>query len=184
MFKTVKVKVKGNTPLLFNRFREADIDKTIKKHTGTSGAKDPGRKLYLTSGDKVYTPSTHIHGALVDAAKNFQIVGKKRSTYSKLFGSSVIVEPDVIVHKKQKWETFSISAVNPSTRGRIMVHRPMMKEWELEFDILFNDEDIPLEVLKSILEWSGQYSGIGDWRPNKKGKYGKFIVTKFEYNGK
>jgi len=182
MFKTVKVGIKGITPLLFNRFLEADISSNIKKHVGSNNPKDPAMKLYTTEDGKIYTPSTHIYGSLVDAAKNFNIVGKKRATYSKIFGSVISIEPDVIIHKKQEWEVFSISAVNPNTRGRIMVHRPMLKKWEIEFEIIFNDDDIPVEVLKSVIDWAGQYSGIGDWRPNKKGKYGKFMVTKFDCN--
>jgi hypothetical protein len=178
--KQVEVKIQGITSLLFNRFMESDIDNKVKKHVGNFNPKEPKLKLYLTTDGQIYTPSTHIYGALIDAAKNFQVIGKKRSTYSKIFGSSIIVEPDAIIHKKQDWEIFSISAVNPNTRGRMMVHRPMMKEWELEFKIIFNDDDIPLEVLKSVIDWAGQYSGIGDWRPNKKGKYGKFIVTNFK----
>jgi len=177
--KQVEVKIKGITPLLFNRFLEASIDKKIKKHVGNYDPEKPEQKLYLTADGKIYTPSTHIYGALIDAAKNFQIVGKKKATYSKIFGSSITIEPDEILHKKQKVETFSISAVNPNTRGRMMVHRPMMKEWELEFSVIFNEEDIPSEVLHDVINWAGQYSGIGDWRPNKKGKYGKFIVTGF-----
>lgn len=61
-----------------------------------------------------------------------------------------------------------------------MIHRPMLPEWELEFNIIFDDSDIPPEVLKNVLDWAGQFSGIGDWRPNKGGKYGKFMITKFE----
>ena len=34
--------------------------------------------------------------------------------------------------------------------------------------------------MKNILDYGGQYVGIGDWRPEKKGKYGKFIVTSFK----
>lgn len=181
MFKAAKVQIKGITPLLFNRFQESDIDNAVKKRSGAISPKDPSLKLYQLPNGDIYTPSTHIQGALVEAAKNFKIQGKKTATYSKLFGSSVSVEPDAIVHKNQKWEVFSISAVNPNTRGRMIVNRPMMKDWELEFTINFNDEEIPPEVLKNVLDYAGQYCGIGDWRPNKKGKYGKFIVTRFEY---
>lgn len=181
MLRTAKVKIEGISPLLFNRFIEANIGGGEGGGVKTRNANqpDPADKLYKIDG-KIYTPSTHIYGTLVEASKNFQVIGQKRSTYSKIMGSTIEVEPDAIVHKYQDWEVFSISAVNPATRGRIMTHRPMMKKWELEFDIIFDDDDIPKEVLKSALDYAGRRVGIGDWRPSKKGKYGKFIVTEFK----
>ena len=173
------VEIEGTTSLLFNRFVDASIDSEVKKRAGSAKKHDPEEKLYKLENGKIYTPSTHIMGMLVNAGKNFKIQGKQKSTYSKLIGSAVEVNPDVIEHKIQKWIPFSISAVNPMTRGRMMVVRPMMEKWRLGFTIKFNDNDIPIDVMKNILDFGGQYVGIGDWRPEKKGKYGKFIVTKF-----
>ena len=177
--KEVNITIKGTTPLLFNRFIEACINNQVKKRSGAVKKEDPEDKFYKTPEGEIYTPSTHISGMLIGSGKNFKIQGKSRQTYSKLMGSSVEVEPDVIIHKNQKWEVFSISGVNPSTKGRRMIYRPMMKNWEIDFKIKF-DDDIPIEVIKSILDYGGQYVGIGDWRPEKKGKYGKFMVTKFK----
>jgi len=172
------VKIKGTTPLLFNRFIEASIDSQVKKRSGALKKGNVEDKLYKTPDGKIYTPSTHISGMLINSAKSFKIQGKGKSTYSKLIGSTVEVEPDAIIHLHQNWEEFTVSTVNPMTKGRMMVTRPMMKKWELEFKIKATD-DIPEEVIKNILDYGGQYVGIGDWRPDKKGKYGKFIVTDF-----
>ena len=174
------VEIQGTTSLLFNRFVDASIDTEVKKRAGSVKKQEPKDKLYVLPDGKVYTPSTHIMGMLVNAGKNFKIQGKMKANYSKLIGSAVEVNPDCIEHKIQSWIPFSISAVNPMTRGRMMVTRPMMDKWKLEFNIKFNENDIPTDVMKNILDFGGQYVGIGDWRPEKKGKYGKFIVTKFK----
>lgn len=174
-----KVELEGVTPLLFNRFISASIESQTKKRAGATKEQNVEDKLYKI-GDKIYTPSTHISGMLINAAKNFKIQGKRTANYSKVVGSSVEVNPDAIIHKIQKWEAFSISAVNPMTRGRVISTRPKLDEWKIEFTIKFPEDDIPKEVMKNILDYGGQYVGIGDWRPEKKGKYGKFIVTKFE----
>lgn len=178
--KEYNVKIEGITPLLFNRFIQASIESKVKKRAGSVKESPVEDKLYTTENGKIYTPSTHIMGMLVNSGKNFKIQGKSKATYSKLMGSSVEVSPDAIVHKIQDWEPFTVSAVNPMTKGRVLVTRPMMKEWELEFRIKFNEDEIPVEVIKNILDYGGQYVGIGDWRPEKKGKYGKFIVTEFK----
>ncbi len=175
-----EVKIRGVTPLLFNRFAEASISSKTKKRAGAVKDQDIEEKFYKDGRGRIYTPSTYLRGMLVEAGKNFKIQGKGKSTYSKIIGSSVNIHPDAIVHEKQKWDTFTISAVNPMTHGRMMVHRPKMDEWELVFEVMFNSEDIPVEVMKNILDYGGQYVGIGDWRPQKKGQFGKFIVTEFK----
>lgn len=177
---TYDVTIEGTTPLLFNRFIEASIASETKKRPGATKKKDIEDKLYKTPKGKIYTPSTHLRGALINASKQFKIKGKSRSTYSKLVGSSIEINPDTIVHKIQKWNDFSVSAVNPNTRGRVLVSRPKMDKWSLDFTLTFPENDIPIEVMKNILDYAGQYVGIGDWRPDKKGKYGKFMVTRFE----
>lgn len=174
------VTIEGVTPLLQNRFLEAQLEGGSKKKTGAERALDPHAKLYVLPDGTIYQPAVCITRCLVDAGKNFQIKGKRKATYSKLFGSSIAVEPDAIPHKNQKWIPFSISAVNPMTKGRMMVVRPMFQEWKLSFALQVLDEGITMEVVKEALDYAGMYVGIGDWRPEKKGKYGKFIVTKFE----
>lgn len=178
--KEINVTIQGTSPLLFNRFRDASIEGKSKRKAGAEQEQVVEDKLYFDGNNKICTPSTHIIGSLINASKNFQIKGKGKSTYSKLVGSSVEVEEELITHKNQKWIPYTISAVNPMTRGRMMVTRPRMDNWELSFKLILKDEGISLETIKEILDYAGIYVGIGDWRPEKKGKFGKFIVTKFE----
>ena len=86
-----KVELEGVTPLLFNRFVEASIESKTKKRAGSPADMIVEDKLYKTNDGKIYTPSTHIYGMLVNATKSFKITGKGKATYSKLLGSSVEV---------------------------------------------------------------------------------------------
>lgn len=178
--KTYNVTITGISPLLMNR-PSALIGDNLKdkKQTELTPEENAKLKLYEIEG-KLYQPETHIKGALVEAGKDQKVVGKGKSTYSKIVGYAVEVNPFEIVHKKQKWEVYSVLAVNPSTRGRNLLHRPMLKEWELDFEVTFDDDQIPPSVLKEILERSGKFVGIGDWRPSKKGRFGKYQVTSWK----
>jgi hypothetical protein len=66
------------------------------------------------------------------------------------------------------------------TKGRMMVIRPRFNKWSVQFEIILNDEGVPKEVINEILEHAGKYVGIGDWRPEKKGMFGKFMITSFQ----
>ena len=180
--KTYKVTIKGITPLLMNKPSQliAEKSKDRVRETGTP-EEIAGLKLYELDG-KIYQPATHLQGALVEAGKQKKMLGKgsSRATYSKVCGYAVQIEPFEIIHKKPKWEVFSILAVNPTTKGRNILHRPMLKDWELDFEVVFDDTQIEVPVMKELFDIAGKIVGIGDWRPAKKGRFGKFQVTSWK----
>ncbi|UCD20999.1 MAG: hypothetical protein JSW08_00410 [archaeon] len=179
--KKFSVTIQGISPLLMNRPSNliADISKD-KKGFKNDPKNEAEFKLYIDSKGKLYQPSTHISGALIEAGKHKKVVGKGKSTYSKIVGYAVEINPFEIEHKKQKWEIFSILAVNPNTKGRNLLHRPILKEWELEFEVIFDETEIPSTIMKELLDIAGRIAGLGDWRPQKKGRFGKFHVTKWK----
>jgi len=171
------VEVKGVSPLLMNRFIPEQI---VETRVRRGNAKDVSveDKLYVTEDGKPYIPSAYIRNSLIEAGKAVQIKGKRKATYSKLLGSTLIVQPDaILINSTSGWEPFTTTAVNPATKGRVTVTRPMFKDWKLSFEVIIPD-DINEEDFAKIFDEAGRYVGIGDWRPAKKGMYGKFIVTK------
>lgn len=177
--KKIKITIKGTSPILFNRFRDSQIEGKSKKRTGGLIDSDIEDKLYIIN-SKVQLPSIYLKNCLIESAKNFKIVGKGKSTYSKLLASTVDVTPFYTDLIADKYQIFRISAVNPMTKGRIMTERPKYDNWEATFDIILNDEGISVSVLNEILEYSGKYVGLGDWRPEKKGMFGKFMIQSFK----
>jgi len=171
------VEVKGVSPLLMNRFIPEQIVETRIRRGNAKDVKVED-KLYLTEDGKPYVPSAYIRNSLVEAGKSVKIKGKGKSTYSKLLGSTLIVQPDaILINSTSGWEPFTTTAVNPATKGRVTVTRPMFRDWRLEFEVVVTD-DVLEEDFAKIFDEAGRYVGIGDWRPAKKGIYGKFIVTK------
>lgn len=177
---TIKVTIQGTTPLLFNRFRDVQIEGKSKKRTGAIAEADIEDKLYLDENGKPQVPSVYLKNCITEAAKQFKIPGKGKSTYSKIVGSTVDISPFYIDLDADKYEVFRISAVNPMTKGRMMVTRPKFDKWSASFEILLNDNQVDVSVMNEILDHAGKYVGIGDWRPDKKGMFGKFMITSFK----
>jgi hypothetical protein len=176
------ITIRGITPLLMNRPGAEISDKSKNRKQGNETPKELAElKLYEIDG-KLYQPATHIHGALIDAGKHKKVMGKgsSKATYSKVVGYAVEIEPFEIEHINQKWEVFSILAVNPVTHGRNMLHRPMLRNWELSFQVKFDDTEINSADMKELFDIAGRIVGIGDWRPAKKGRFGKFEVTSWK----
>jgi len=178
--KKYKVEITGITPLLHNKPEEYGFDvQWVEKKSSNEYEKQALQKLYVDSKGVVYQPSTHIERALIEAGKKIKMKGSGKANYSKPFGSMVAIEEFEIPHIQTKYEIHKTLVVIPSTKGRIMRYRPMFKEWKLIFNLTFEDE-IPADALKEALEIAGKYVGIGDWRPEKKGKFGKFQVTEWK----
>lgn len=178
-FKTI---IEGITPLLMDS-PQALFDTGIKKvkRDNQSPEEIAEGRLYKMH-DVLYTPATHILGSLINAGKMVKLTGKgsSRATYSKVVGYSVDVEPMEIEHKIQKWEVRSDIGVNPNTKGRQVIHRPMLREWKLEFTTIFDEDEIEPEVMKELLTIAGKKVGIGTWRPEKKGRFGKFQLVEWK----
>jgi len=178
--KKYNVEIKGVTPLLMNKPEEYGFDEQwVEKQASTDWEKEALKKLYKDADGVIYQPSEHIIRTLIDAGKKIRMKGAGKATYSKIFGSMVQVEPDTIPHLNQDFEIHKSLVVIPSTKGRIMRYRPKINKWGLKFSILF-EEEIKPETIKEALEIAGKYSGLGDWRPEKKGRFGKFQVVSFK----
>jgi len=56
--------------------------------------------------------------------------------------------------------------------------RPKFENWSISGEIEIRNEQITVEILKEILDKSGKYIGLGDWRPSPKlmspGPWGMF----------
>jgi hypothetical protein len=177
--KEIQVTIKGTSPLLMHRFPMAGADEPSKKRTGSPDWRAEAEKaLYKDEKGVIYQPSSHLEGSLKNAAKSFKISGKRGATYSKLLGATVEVLPHAIPHKITKYEIDAQPVV--VQRARIIRYRPRFDEWELDFTLTLSDDQLPIEVMKMILDYAGAYVGIGDFRPQRGGKFGKFMVTKFE----
>ena len=66
-------------------------------------------------------------------------------------------------------------------RARILRTRAMFEvPWSCSFDVDGDDELVSTEHLDRWLEISGRRIGLGDWRPEKSGTFGRFKTVSIE----
>ena len=172
--KIYEVQIKGVSPLLQNKFKGGEPDTSTKKKTATTKENNVEDSLYSHPNGETYHPSEAIRQALIEAGKAFK---KGKSNLSKTFASFAMVNPEAIP-LKEKWVVDRRAVVIPSTKGRVMRNRAKFEEWTLKFDVTILDSDeINEKTLHDALDYAGHYIGIGDYRPQKKGMYGRFIVS-------
>ena len=61
-------------------------------------------------------------------------------------------------------------------RNRILRTRALFEPWSLTFTLDCDDELVDQEQLETWLDIGGRRIGLGDWRPEKSGSYGRFTA--------
>jgi hypothetical protein len=169
----IKVTIEGTAPLLMHRYFNADEPESKgRKKTGTIDWKAEGEKAaYRDEGGNLVQPAEHIESAMVKAATNFTIPGKRNKTYKDLFKAAVFVKPFMIPHEINEYEIDERRAV--VQRNAVLRYRPRLDKWRLSFEIEVLDEQLDKSVVRDVLDQAGSFVGIGDYRP----KFGRFKVV-------
>jgi hypothetical protein len=67
--------------------------------------------------------------------------------------------------------------------SRIVGVRPLFPEWSAEFIFTVETDILDAGTAERIIRTTGRQIGLGDWRPQKKGKYGRFLLEEIEEIG-
>lgn len=188
--KIIRCTIQGTTPLLMNRFTE---DAEIKVSSGTSAVQigDKGtprdqatKKAYRDGDGNLFVPGPNLFSAIIVAGK-FHKVGKSKVTTSKssLVPAGIAIMDIVCPLNTKEFEVDSRSVVIPSTGGRIMCHRPRLDEWRLSFNLEVDDSMFSPDFVRQLVEDAGRKVGLGDFRPDRKGPFGKFAIVGWGVGG-
>jgi len=191
----IQVEIQGSSPLLMNRFTEAAA---AKVSAGTSSAitvsakgtprEQAEPKLYTMPDGRPMIPGPNIYRGIIDAG-SFHKAGKKQITTQK----SSLVPAGVQLEELEcplvnpfgapspvAWEVDSRSVVNPSTGGRMMCHRPRFDAWKIGFTLVVDPSMFDEAIVRRLVDDMGSKIGLGDFRPARKGPFGRFLVVSWK----
>ncbi|MBE3095375.1 MAG: hypothetical protein IMZ52_10125 [Actinobacteria bacterium] len=174
----IEVEIEGLSPLLMHHCNPEDLIKTAKKKIQTYDVKEMANKhaYWKNNGKKeLCVPSHCIYAMLLEGAKPFR---QNRMSVANLIAGSIRVEPEEIGLGTDKYEIDVRPVVIQN--NRVLQARPKLKNWKLNFEIIYHKEYISPDVLKKIITDSGFRVGLLSYRPQKKGPFGTFKLNKFE----
>lgn len=164
-------KIKGKSSLLMHRF---PIDQT--NGIDKMSAKDQAEiSAYRSESGNLYLPGVAVQRALIASAAFSK--GKGRATLQKPVAACVLVDPVEIDLGTKDYIIDSRAVVIPATKGRIVRHRPRLDVWEAAFEIEYDNELLSEEQLRQVIDDAGSRVGLLDFRPEKKGPFGRFMVV-------
>lgn len=180
------ITIEGTTPLLMNKFTDAaQLKATSSNGTSTVGDRGTGReqaelKLY-THDDVIGIPQPNLLRCLIDAGKWFK-AGRVKITTQKtsMIPACVDIDGVFLPLRHDGWEVDMRPVRIPATGGRILTSRPMFEKWALDFEAGLDVDIIGKSMFREIVDAAGKRVGLGDFRPDCKGPFGKFVVTRWD----
>ena len=185
----IKVEIYGIAPLICNRFTD---EKALEATNGTRGSSAAAErktpleicqtKLYLDEKGKPGIPQPNLLRNIVQGGA-FHKNGKRAITTQRgsMMYSCVDVEGVMIpLITKSGWKVDSRPVRIPSTGGRILCHRPMFDDWRLKFSINLDVSILSPSLLRQIVDDAGSRCGLGDFRPETKGPFGRYRIDHWE----
>jgi len=178
----IDIEICGITPLLMHRFNIEEESKIKEKNL--TPRESAVKVCYENEKGDLYYPTVNIYSCIIEAGK-FHKDGKVKVTTarSSLIPAGVTIENEFINFKKPcQWEVDSRAVVIPSTGGRIVMHRPRLDKWSLPFTLNIDTKMFSLKFIRTIIDDAGNKVGLGDFRPSRKGIYGRLVVTNWKEN--
>jgi hypothetical protein len=139
-------------------------------------------RMHVTHSGHVQIPRTAFANALKEAAKRLkiQVPGKGKLEYTKYFEAGVMVSDDLTLPIKRddvrSDELFVPADGRAGSGKRVIKFFPRIDEWSGAVRFYLLDDLIPTDVFERVLQSAGQLVGIGRFRPQSRGFYGRFII--------
>jgi hypothetical protein len=173
--------LKSTSPVSFSRYHSAprlsgESDSDYEERTWRE-------RLHSNSEGNVLIPLFAFKNALDAAAKyeGRKIPGRRNATYTKHVQSGVMVESAVVLPIKKKdvrgeWRFVPADGM-PGGGRRVMKCFPVIPDWHGEVSFAVLDETVTRDILEEFLEIAGSFIGIGSFRPENRGIWGRFRLV-------
>jgi hypothetical protein len=166
----------------------------MKMHTAGLGRKEiptPEQEaeagVLRDSDGNILVPQEAILLAMRDAAKLFRI-GKERA--SQVLASSVFVPAQLLYVPVRRdgrplktYDRVDVRRVVVQRQGVLRGRAVIDPPWQVMGVLEFDPQLISLEVLADILDLAGTKAGLGDYRPQKGGAFGRYRLTTLQVAG-
>jgi len=175
------VKINGKTNLLIDKMPQEVKNDILGKQTGISKSnkkirdikKESLQAIHYTADGKIGFPAGGFKSGMIESTS---FVGDKFFSKKLLKGVKILNGP--IVPIKFKKQDILEHSIGPNTK-----FTPQFHDWSCELELQFDENNISIQDLITLLNYAGFYYGLGIWSPRSKcgGDFGMYEV---ETNGK
>ena len=171
----LRLRLVGTSPLIVHKWSEKAkkqmLDKQMTRASQGKAAKDP---------DQDYRESLYIRddGTYGFPAVAFKAAAVRAGTYCEMkmvfLRGAFHVEGDLVHVEGEPQRREDMVRVGMGTAD--IRYRPEFPKWATELDVSYNSRALAAEQIVNLFEIAGFAVGVGEWRPEKDGQFGRFRV--------
>lgn len=180
---TATISVKGLSPLIMHRWsekaRKEMLDKQMKK-TVKKEAKSPEEQyeasVYKLDDGRLGFPADAFKKAMIRGAKQIGLVMTDARTSFFVHGEYCsrddreLVPVSGDVQPREDMVRLNGATADIRFRGQVVA-------WSAELNISYNSSITSFDQIVNMLHAAGYGVGVGEWRPEKDGTFGRFEVV-------
>jgi hypothetical protein len=171
----VRIRIVGDSPLITHAWsdkaKQMMLDKQMKKGTQAKAAKDPEQDYqdsmyHLPDGRKGF-PAVGIKACAIRGAKALGMVMADTRAAFHITGDLLPIDGE----PRPREDMVRVGMGTADIR-----YRAEFVEWSIDLPIAYNARMVSVEQIVAMLDAGGFGTGIGEWRPEKDGQFGRFHV--------
>jgi len=176
MIKTIHFTLNGISPLLMHAYPMTPIEAIEKKPPEEQAE----LAAYRIPGDskELYVPGVALQRALVAGAAYSE--GKGRASLAKPAAACLLVEEPYLGLGTTTYVVDARPVVIPATKGRIVRYRPRLDTWKITATVNYDETLLSAAQVRQIVDDTGKHVGLLDFRPERKGPFGRFVITEWQ----
>lgn len=182
---TVEAKIEGVSPLLMN---PKTMELLEELRTGVRKPKLRDKSLEEECDPKVIRkdgvigiPDRYLFSCLVQAGRKVKYDSRSfmSTAASTLIPIFLEIKEDFFPITPSDWVADIQGGVNPHGGEAVAIVRPRFDKWGFTVVIEIDDKEIAEEKVKQLFVMAGKGFGLGDYRPGKRGLYGRFKLAEW-----
>lgn len=185
---TIHVPIVGTSPLIVNRFSEKAKREMLENAQGMKrpkAPKDPKAeyaaafyRIASTDGKERYGfPVTAFKAATIGAARFYGKSVTMAGLRQFLFIRGLLTDSDTQQLVEIEGEPrMREDAVRFGGRSTDLRYRPEFREWKAVLDVTYAKSAISQASVLSLIDAGGTFVGVGEWRPEKHGEFGTYVI--------
>ena len=179
----IAMRINGITPLIQHKWAEKALQMIRDKHAGKKTknreVRDPEAEgiasMYLTAEGKPGAPAMAIKSAIITAAH--KDIGVEKTLVKKA-AFIICTDPGLILEMDCDEPEIREDAVRVGMGSTDLRYRPYFHRWSVALVWELDGQLLQVEDLLNLIDRAGFGVGIGEWRPEKGGEYGRFEVDR------
>lgn len=185
--KTAIVSIVGESPYSQSRCYDQDVPRLPKELPAAYEERTWRNRMHITKDGSVMMPGTCFANCAKEAAKRLklQVPGKGRVEYTKYFEAGIMCpNPLILPVKAEDVPAERLFVPSDGRRGggkRVWKIFPRIDAWGGDVTFYVFDDIITEDIFRQVSVAAGLIVGLGRFRPQNCGFYGRFTVASIEW---